>query len=390
MDQAPDNDKAPGVDGRERRPDEAPPAWGTESSEARMARLAEKARLLPKTPGVYLMQDCKGVVLYIGKAARLRDRVGSYFQPTADLGRRKQGMLELIHDFDVLKVDSEWEALLAESRLIKDVRPKFNTLQKDDKTYPYLVVTTRDDFPGVFVTRDPAAHGRAKVLGPFTAPGALREAVDALQKVFKFRTCSLDIREDDPKRRFFRPCILHAIGRCTAPCAARITKDAYREDAARFVRFVESKRAAAIKEIREEMEAASAALAFERAAALRDQLRAIEKLGERAHVKDNWQPETEMLARLDPRKGVAALARALGVEQDPGCGVWRGSISRIWPGRTPSRPRCASWTGGRSRARTGGSRSGPRATTTTRRCARRSAGGTARPGRARSCTRTLC
>ncbi len=296
-------------------PAETPPAWGVESREERLARLLKKARALPKAPGVYLHKDHKGVVLYIGKAARLADRVASYFQPGADLGAWKGQMLEQAHDFDVLLCETEWEALLAEARLIKDVRPRYNALLKDDKTFPYLVVTMQEDFPGVYVTRAPGSeeHRGATVFGPFTSPGALHRSMKVLQRVFKFRTCSLEIVEGDPKLALFRPCLLHPIGQCTAPCAAKITKQEYRGDIERLLRFMRSKRSALIRELTAEMEAASGAKDYESAAILRDQIRAIERLDERASRKDRWQPETEVF-HLDPRKGLASLQRTLGLD----------------------------------------------------------------------------
>ncbi len=280
-----------------------------------MGRLLRKARALVKSPGVYLLKDGAGVVVYIGKAVRLADRVASYFQPSADLGPKKVGLLDVVHDFDVLECESEVEALLAEARLIKDVKPRFNARLTDDKTFPYLVVTLQDEFPGVYVTRTPAEHKGAKVYGPFGNAGALREALELMQRIFKFRTCRLDIVEGDPKNRFFRPCILHAIGQCTAPCADRISRAAYREDVGRLTRFMESKRSVVLRELREEMESAAEELAYEKAGAIRDQISAIMKLDERAKVGDGWQPETE-IAYIDPEKGVRSLQRALGVERE--------------------------------------------------------------------------
>src|ERR1035438_6425798 len=119
----------------------------------RIQKLLEKARALPKTPGVYLMKDDKGRVIYVGKSASLRDRVGSYFLPSTRLEKKKAGVLEFVVDFDFLEWDSEVEALLAENRLIKDIQPKYNARLLDDKTYPYLMITIKDDFPGVFITR---------------------------------------------------------------------------------------------------------------------------------------------------------------------------------------------------------------------------------------------
>ncbi|MHC4810371.1 MAG: excinuclease ABC subunit UvrC [Planctomycetota bacterium] len=286
--------------------------------EAVLARLAAAARDLPAEPGVYLMKDAADTVIYVGKAGSLRSRVGSYFVPSADLGPRKQPMLQYVARFDVIPCEGEWEALLMESRLIKDIRPRFNSLLVDDKTYPYLVVTMRDDFPGVFVTRTPRdeAYRGAKVFGPFASAGALREAVQLLQRVFKYRTCTLEIREGDPRNRRFRPCLLHAIDQCTAPCADRISKAAYREDVDRFVRFLGSRRSAMLAELRRDMEAAAEARRYERAAALRDQIRAIERLDEREKrsrgAAVDWQPEVTMFTG-DPTEGLRSLQRTLGL-----------------------------------------------------------------------------
>jgi excinuclease ABC subunit C len=295
----------------------------TSSSENR-DRLAERARALPGSPGVYLLKDASGTVLYVGKASSLRSRVGSYFVPSVDLGPRKQPMLDRVVDVEVIECEGEWEALLMESRLIKDIRPHFNDLLTDDKTFPYLVITTRDEFPGVFVTRTPSdpAYRGAKIYGPFTSVYALRDAVQLLQRVFKYRTCTLDIRADDPRNTRFRPCLLHAIGQCTAPCANRISKEAYRGDVKRFIRFLGSKRSVMIRELRKEMEAASTKLDFERAAALRDQVRAIEKLDEREKrnlgAATDWQPEVTSFA-VDPSAGLQSLQKTLCLETEIRC-----------------------------------------------------------------------
>jgi excinuclease ABC subunit C len=285
-----------------------------------LEQLRDKARALPKTPGVYLMKDDKGRVIYVGKAARLADRVGSYFVPSADLGPKKQRMLDVVEDFDTIDCEGEWEALLTENRLIKDIHPPFNERLTDDKTFPYLVITMRDDFPGVFITRspgDPQFKG-AKVLGPFTSVYALRESIQLLQRVFKFRTCHLDIREEDESRKHFRPCLLYPIKQCTAPCGDKISKAAYRADIDRFIRFLESKRSVMLRELRQEMEQAAALMDYERAAVLRDQIRAIEKLDERGSRKDGWQPETEAFI-ADPRKGLESLQKTLSMDEPIRC-----------------------------------------------------------------------
>lgn len=292
-----------------------------EPRDARLERLLRQARALPDRPGVYLMKDADGTVVYVGKALRLCDRVASYFVPSADLGFKKQPMLGVVHGFDTIECEGEWEALLTESRLIKDLKPppRFNVRLKDGKSFPYLAVQWREDFPRVFVTRnpaDPALEG-GRVFGPFTNAASLREAVTHLQRVFKFRTCSLDIVAGDERNRLFRPCLLHAIDQCTAPCADRVSREAYRADVERFVRFLGSKRSAMLRELRAEMERASAELRFEQAAALRDQIKAIERLDERATRGDGFQPETEV-GVLDVREGCAALAAALGLDAGAG------------------------------------------------------------------------
>src|SRR4051812_45415306 len=204
----------------------------------RIEKLAEKARGLPKAPGVYLMKDAKGRVIYVGKSASLPDRVASYFQASTKLEVRKAGLLDFVVDFEVIQTDSEVEALLAENRLIKDIQPKFNARLLDDKTYPYLMITTGDEFPGVYVTREPQIKG-VKLYGPFTSVYQLKEAVTLMQKAFQFRTCHLDIRDDDDSRRFFRPCLLYPIKQCTAPCAAKVSKQQYRDDINKLIRFLD-------------------------------------------------------------------------------------------------------------------------------------------------------
>ena len=283
--------------------------------EDRLKNLNEKAKSLPKSPGVYLMKDAKGRVIYVGKSASLRDRVGSYFQPSSKLEFKKQGMLEQIADFETLETESEVEALLVENRLIKDIQPKFNARLLDDKTFPYLMVTTGDEYPGVYVTREPRQKG-VKLYGPFTSVWQLKDAVTHLQKAFKFRTCHLDIREDDPGKRFFRPCLLYAINQCTAPCADKIPRDTYGDDVKRLIRFLDGDRKTVVKDLQREMNEAAEKKQYERAAKLRDEIRALQSLGAKAKKGDEqfWQPEAFV---HDPKEGVAALQEALGLPEPP-------------------------------------------------------------------------
>lgn len=281
----------------------------------RIEKLSEKAKGLPKAPGVYLMKDDKGRVVYVGKSASLRDRVASYFQAGTRLEYRKSGLLDCVVDFDVIQTDSEVEALLAENRLIKDIQPRYNARLLDDKTFPYLMITTGEDFPGVYVTRQPRTSG-AKLYGPFTSVYALKEAVTLLQKAFKFRTCHLDIEEGDDSRRFFRPCLLYPIKQCTAPCAARINRETYRDDINRLIRFLDGDKKSVIHQLEKEMIQASKDMNFEEAAKLRDEIKALNALGARAKKgeQEYWQPESFV---SNPKEGLNELQNALRLAELP-------------------------------------------------------------------------
>lgn len=281
----------------------------------RLEILLAKAKGLPKAPGVYLMKDDKGRVIYIGKSACLRDRVCSYFQRGVTFEHKKSGLLDNVVDFEILQTDSEVEALLAENRLIKDIQPRYNARLLDDKTYPYLMITTGEDFPGVYITREPKSNG-TKLYGPFTSVTALREAVAMLQKAFKFRTCYLDIQEEDQTRRFFRPCILYPIKQCTAPCGAKISREQYRADIQRLIRFLDGDKTQIIEQMEKEMVEASKAMRFEKAAQLRDEIKALRGLGERAKKGEQefWQPEVFV---SNPKESVEKLGELLGLPESP-------------------------------------------------------------------------
>ena len=271
----------------------------------------------PKTPGVYLMKDAEGRVLYVGKAKDLRSRVASYFQKSADLlnsrGPDICRMVEKVAHIDYLECESEVDAIIKESRLIKDIQPPHNAELKDDKTFPYIEITTRDDFPAVYITRTPRLKG-SKLYGPFLSISAIRDALNALQRVFKFRTCELDIREGDESRKFFRPCLLHAINQCTAPCAGLIGRDEYRKDVDRLKRFLASKRQTLVRQMKREMEQASQQQRYEEAGRLRDRLKAIDSLSLSGDVDEHVQPE---VFYVDPRQGLEKLAELLDLASPP-------------------------------------------------------------------------
>jgi excinuclease ABC subunit C len=276
-------------------------------------RAAEKAKQFPQDPGVYLMKDASGLVIYVGKAKNLRSRASSYFHAAAANEIRTADWIHEIADIDCMVCASEVEALLTENRLIKDIQPRHNKDLKDDKTFPYLMITTHEDFPRVEVTRTPKDKG-AKLYGPFTSAGQLRGALQVMQRVFKFRTCSLDIDEDDPRWQWFRPCLLASIQQCTAPCNRRISKEDYRRDIRRLHTFLEGGSRKLLDQMREEMREASAKLDFERAARLRDEIQLLENLDRRGEIDTHAQPE---VFYIDPKKGMKALKKILGMEREP-------------------------------------------------------------------------
>ncbi len=276
-------------------------------------RARAKVREFPQKPGVYLMKDSAGRVIYVGKAKNLRSRAASYFLKAAAEDRRTAELVREICDIDFLESDSEVDALLVEARLVKDTQPKFNVDLKDDKSFPYLEIFTREDFPRVEFTRVPHDRG-TKLYGPFASAGGLRGAIQVLQKIFKFRTCSLDIDEGDEKWRWFRPCLLASINQCTAPCNLRISKEEYRKDIHRLRMFLEGKKVSLLKELKEEMLAASQARLFEKAARLRDEIRMLQTLDERGELDTHVQPE---VFYIDPKKGLAGLKKVLKLAEMP-------------------------------------------------------------------------
>jgi excinuclease ABC subunit C len=276
-------------------------------------RAAARVREFPQTPGVYLMKDGAGRVIYVGKAKNLRARAGSYFLKAATEDRRTADLVREIADIDFIEAESEVDALLVEARLIKDVQPKFNQDLKDDKTFPYLEITTREDFPRVEFTRQPHERG-TKLYGPFGSASSLRGAIQVLQKIFKFRTCTLDIDENDEKWRWYRPCLLASIHQCSAPCNLRISKEDYRRDIQRLRMFMEGKKQKLLGEMKEEMRAAAAALQFERAARLRDEIQMLETLDERGELDTHVQPEVFF---VDPKKGLVGLQKVLELDDPP-------------------------------------------------------------------------
>src|SRR5436190_5411 len=231
------------------------------------------------------MKDAQGRVIYIGKAKNLRNRAGSYFHKTSAEDRRICDWISEVADVDYLAADSEVDALLMEARLIKDIQPRHNQDLKDDKSFPYLQITTGEDFPRVNFTREPLDRG-VKLYGPFPRAKSLRGAIQVLQRIFKFRTCSLDIEEGDPRWRWFRPCLLHSIDQCTAPCNLRVDRETYRTDIRRLRLFLDGKKDTVIAEMEEEMKEASKSMLFEKAARLRDEIKSVKGVDDFASIRE--------------------------------------------------------------------------------------------------------
>jgi excinuclease ABC subunit C len=274
---------------------------------------SEKVKTFPTDPGVYLMKDAEGKVIYVGKAKNLRNRASSYFTSIAAEEQRTRELVKHIVDIDFIVTPTEVDALLREARLIKDIQPKFNTSLKDDKSFPYLQIRIREEFPRVEFTRKPRRKG-VKLYGPFTSARSLRAAIQVLQRVFQFRTCSLDIRSTEERWRWFRPCLLHSIRQCTAPCNFRVTREDYRKQIRSLRMILEGKRARLLREMEEQMNAASAAMQFEKAAKIRDEIAALHKLELRGDAHKDAQPE---VFHIDPRRGLLGLRKILKLKDAP-------------------------------------------------------------------------
>ena len=233
----------------------------------------------PERPGVYLMKNAKGAVIYVGKAAVLRNRLRSYFGSPAGLDRKTRRMVSELSDFEYIVTDTEAEALILENTLIKRHRPYFNVRLKDDKTYPYLKVDLAEEFPRVYITRGVHADG-ARYFGPFASAGSVRQSMDLVKKLFPYRSCTKRITGTDP-----RPCLEYYIHRCVGPCAGLATREEYDEVIKQVILFLEGNTETVTGQIRDKMEQAAESLEFERAAVLRDQMGAIQKFEEERTVK---------------------------------------------------------------------------------------------------------
>ena len=262
--------------------------------------LASALARLPDKPGVYLMKDARGDVVYVGKAQSLRNRVRSYWQKQAPGGEvhRIRSVIDRVADVEVTQTDSVSEALLLEANLIKRYRPRFNVRLKDDKSYPFIKVTLGDEFPRVERTRKLVNDG-SRYFGPYASASSVDESMNLVRRLFPFRTCTIDIK--DGVRALQRPCLLYHIKRCQGPCITAISKGDYRADIEQVELFLEGRQATLVKALERDMAAAAERTEYERAAALRDKIRAIERTMESQKMAAFARTELDLLgmARQD-------------------------------------------------------------------------------------------
>ncbi len=268
---------------------------------------------LPMRPGVYLMRDARGTVLYVGKAQNLRARVRSYWQKQGTGGglgevHRIREAIERVADLEYTLTDSVSEALLLEANLIKRFQPRFNVRLKDDKSYPYIRITLAEDFPRIERTRKLVGDG-SRYFGPYASASSVDEAMNLIRRLFPFRTCTIDIREGE--RALRRPCLLYHIKRCQGPCIEAVERGAYRADIAQVELFLEGRQETLVRELRREMEAASERTDYERAGALRDKVRSIERTMEDQKMAAFARTELDALGLA--RSGTQAAVQVFAV-----------------------------------------------------------------------------
>jgi excinuclease ABC subunit C len=248
---------------------------------------------LPTKPGVYLLKDARGTVLYVGKAQNLRSRVRQYWQQSrAAQPLRIESAMDRVADVEYTVVDTVSEALLLEATLVKRHQPRFNVRLKDDKSYPYIKVTLGDDFPRIERTRKQPNDG-SRYFGPYASASSVDEAMNLIRRLFPFRTCTIEIKEG--KRALPRPCLLYHIKRCQGPCIEAISKPDYRADIEQVMLFLEGRQELVVRRLRDEMAQASESLDYERAADMRDKLRAVERTMESQKMAGFARTELDVL-----------------------------------------------------------------------------------------------
>lgn len=254
--------------------------------------IQEELKKLPGKPGVYIMHDETDAIIYVGKAISLKNRVRQYFQSSRNKGVKIEQMVTHIRRFEYIVTDSELEALVLECNLIKEHHPKYNTMLMDDKTYPFIKVSTNEPFPRVMLARK-IAKDKAKYFGPYTSAGAVRDTIDLLHKLYHIRSCNRSLPRDIGKER---PCLNYHIKQCDAPCQGYISQEEYGKAVAEVVRFLNGNFDGILKELEQKMQEASDALEFEKAIEYRELLNSVKKISQKQKITDSRGEDRDILA----------------------------------------------------------------------------------------------
>ena len=257
-----------------------------------MFNLDEELKKLPAKPGVYIMHDQKDEIIYVGKAVSLKNRVRQYFQSSRNKGVKIEQMVTKIARFEYIITDSELEALVLECNLIKEHRPKYNTMLKDDKSYPFIKVTIQEEYPRVLFSHR-MQKDKSKYYGPYTSAGAIKDTIELMRKLYKIRSCSKNLPKDQGKER---PCLYYHIGQCMAPCQGYISKEEYRRNIDRVLEFLNGNFKSVLKELEEKMQKASEELRFEEAMEYRDLMKSVKQIGERQKITGSDGEDKDVVA----------------------------------------------------------------------------------------------
>ncbi len=269
-----------------------------------MFNFEEELKKLPREPGVYIMRDDKNVILYVGKAVNLHNRVRSYFRENIGRGPMIDKMVSLIARFEYIVTDSELEALVLENNLIKENSPKYNTLLKDDKTYPYIKVTVGEEYPRIMFSRT-MKKDKSKYFGPYTSAAAVKDTIELLNKLYTLRTCNRSLPRDIGAER---PCLNYHIKQCLAPCQGYISKEQYREQVAQALEFLNGKYDMILSDLENKMKAAAGELDFEAAAGYRDLYNSVKQVSQKQKITDSVGEDKDIIALYqDEREAVVQV-----------------------------------------------------------------------------------
>ena len=254
--------------------------------------IQDELKKLPDKPGVYIMHDKKDDIIYVGKAIVLKNRVRSYFRESANHSPKIAKMVSLVERFEYIVTDSELEALVLENNLIKEHRPKYNTMLKDDKTYPYIKVTLGEAYPRVLFSRE-MKKDKSKYFGPYTSAGAVKETIELINKLYKLRTCNRKLPKDMGKER---PCLNYHIHQCKAPCQNWVSEEEYKKQVDQALEFLNGNFGIILKDLQSKMEAAAESLEFEEAATYRDLLASVKQISQKQKITDSEGEDRDVIA----------------------------------------------------------------------------------------------